>query len=205
MSSTGMMRMVGHWDRASRALMFFAARYGGVINMAVLQEGEFLRAEVVKGILSQAPGGVPFKPHSKATLAIRRAQGFGGTKILVRDNALVGSIAVIKGPSGTTWVGVKRGARTKGGRSVVDVAMRQEKGAPRDGGSYAMTPKQRKWFFAMLRKGGMKPGEGKGVGIGIKIPARPFLEPIFKKFAKPAMVRERMLERIRKLSEPHLG
>jgi hypothetical protein len=201
MSSTGMMRMVGHWDRASRALMFFAARYGGIIRMAVLQEGEHLRAEVVKGILSQGPGGVPFKPHSKATLAIRRAQNFGGTKIMVRSNTLVGSISVIQGPSGTTWVGVKRGAKTKEGRSVVDIAMRQEKGA----GPYPMTPKQRKWFFAMLRKGGMQPGEGKGVGIGIKIPARPFLEPIFKKFAKPEMVRERMLERIRKLSEPHLG
>lgn len=194
------MRKVGAWDQASRALIFLAFQYGGIVRIAVLQEGEFMRGEVVKGILDQAPGGKPFKPHSKATLAIRRAQGFGGTKIMVKSNTLVGNIVVIQAPAGGVWVGVKRGARTPEGKSLVDVALRQEKG----GGPYQMTAKQRKWFFAMLRKGGMPKGDS-AKGIGIKIPARPFLEPTFKRSARPALVRERMLERIRKLSEPHLG
>jgi hypothetical protein len=199
--STTMMRKVGSWDAASRAMVFLSAKYGGVIRQAVLQEGEHMRAEVVKGILSGAPGGVPFKPHSKATLAIRRAQGFGGTKIMMRGGDLVGNVVVIQAPSGGVWVGVKRGARNREGKNLVDIAKRQEKGS----GPHPMSAKQRKWFFAMLRKGGMKPDGSKKGGMGIKIPARPFLEPIFKKHASPALVRERVLERIRKLSLPHLG
>ena len=47
-----------------------------------------------------------------------------------------------------------------------------------------MTDKQRKWLMAMLRRVGVKPQHatgGGGVHI-IKIPARPFIGPVFRAF-----------------------
>jgi hypothetical protein len=59
-----------------------------------------------------------------------------------------------------------------------------------------MTPKMRRFLFAMLRKAGIEPtssGGGKGVVV-IRIPPRPFLRPAFESFSKG--VQKRFLRRI---------
>jgi len=58
-----------------------------------------------------------------------------------------------------------------------------------------MTPKMRRFLFALLRQAGKEPtgGSGRGV-IVVQVPARPFLRPAFDKFREGAS--RRFLERV---------
>ncbi len=180
-------RKTGDWAVARRLLTGAPVKLKAAVGMALKQEAQLLRKEIVQGITKQAPGGKPFKPLSPLTLAARKMKGRGGTKaLMVRGDLRNAIAAIVKGDE--AFVGVPRKARGKGGKAVIDVAQVQEFGA----GPVVipMTPAMRRFLFALLRKAGKKPEGGSGRGVVVvQIPARPFLRPAFKQFEKGAQKR----------------
>lgn len=148
----------------------------------------------MQGLTSQAPGGEPLKPPSPLTIAARQLAGFGGSKALLVRGDLRNSITVfVHGDE--AFVGVSRSTRAKDGGAMVDLAKLHEFGGPPV--IIPITPKMRRFLFALLRQAGKEPtgGSGRGV-IVVQVPARPFLRPAFKKFREGAS--KRFLERVAK-------
>jgi phage gpG-like protein len=182
----------GDWARARRLLTAAPQRLQAAIGTAVRQEAHALRNEIVQGLTSQAPGGETLKPPSPLTIAARELEGFGGTKALIVRGDLRNSITVfVQGDE--AFIGVSRSARSKDGASMVDLAKLHEFGGPPV--IIPMTPKMRRFLFALLRQAGKEPtgGSGRGV-IVVQVPARPFLRPAFDKFREGAS--RRFLERV---------
>jgi phage gpG-like protein len=182
----------GDWARARRLLTAAPQRLQAAIGTAVRQEAHALRNEIVQGLTSQAPGGETLKPPSPLTIAARQLEGFGGSKALIVRGDLRNSITVIV-QGDEAFIGVSRSARSKDGASMVDLAKLHEfGGAPV---IIPMTPKMRRFLFALLRQAGKEPtgGSGRGV-IVVQVPARPFLRPAFDKFREGAG--RRFLERV---------
>jgi phage gpG-like protein len=164
--------------------------------VAFRQEAHALRNEVVQGLTKQAPGGEPIRPLSPLTIAARQLAGFGGTKALIVTAELRNSITVII-EGDEAFIGVTRTARSSDGTSLVDLAQLHEYGGPPV--IIPITPKMRRYLFAMLRRAGKEPSGGGGGGRGVivtQVPARPFLRPAFEKFRQGA--EQRFLERVAK-------
>ena len=189
----------GDWALARRLLASGPARLKGAIATAVRQEAQLLRKQIVEGITSQAPGGQAFAPLAATTIAARKLRGFGGTKALLRRGDLRNSITVIA-EGDEAFVGVSRKARGKGGSPLANIAEMNEFGA----GPFIvpMTPRMRRFLFAMLRKAGITPGSGHGSAgadaVVVRIPPRPFLRPAFEAFKNGAQ--QRFLRRVAQLS-----
>lgn len=182
----------GDWARARRILTAAPERLKAAIGTAVRQEAHALRNEIIQGLTNQAPGGEPLKPPSPLTIAARQLEGFGGTKALIVRGDLRNSIIVfVHGDE--AFIGVSRSARSKDGESMVDIAKLNELGGPPV--IIPITPKMRRFLFALLRQAGKEPtgGSGRGV-IVVQVPARPFLRPAFEKFREGAS--KRFLERV---------
>ena len=182
----------GDWARARRLLTAAPQRLQAAIGTAVRQEAHALRNDIVQGLTSQAPGGEPLKPPSPLTIAARQLEGFGGSKALIVRGDLRNSITVIV-QGDEAFIGVSRSARSKDGASMMDLAKLHEFGGPPV--IIPMTPKMRRFLFALLRQAGKEPtgGSGRGV-IVVQVPARPFLRPAFEKFREGAS--RRFLERV---------
>ena len=182
----------GDWARARQLLAVGPQRLRSAIGVAIRQEAQGLRNEIVQGLTSQAPGGEPIKPPAPLTLAARPLGGFGGTKALLVRGDLRNSITVIV-EGDEAFIGVPRSARSSGGESLVDLAQLHEYGGPPV--IIPITPKMRRFLFALLRQAGKEPtgGSGRGV-IVVQVPARPFLRPAFEKFREGAS--RRFLERV---------
>jgi len=182
----------GDWARARRLLTAAPQRLQAAIGTAVRQEAHALRNDIVQGLTSQAPGGEPLKPPSPLTIAARQLEGFGGSKALIVRGDLRNSITVIV-QGDEAFIGVSRSARSKDGASMVDLAKLHEFGGPPV--IIPITPKMRRFLFALLRQAGKEPtgGNGRGV-IVVQVPARPFLRPAFDKFREGAS--RRFLERV---------
>ena len=182
----------GDWARARRLLTAAPQRLQAAIGTAVRQEAHALRNEIVQGLTSQAPGGETLKPPSPLTIAARQLEGFGGSKALIVRGDLRNSITVIV-QGDEAFIGVSRSARSKDGAAMVDIAKLNEFGGPPV--VIPITPKMRRFLFALLRQAGkeLTGGSGRGV-IVVQVPARPFLRPAFDKFREGAS--RRFLERV---------
>jgi hypothetical protein len=182
----------GDWARARQLLEAGPQRLRSAIGVAIRQEAQGLRNEIVQGLTQQAPGGEPLKPPSPLTLAARQLDGFGGTKSLLVRGDLRNSVAVIV-EGDEAFTGVPRSARSSGGESLVDLAQLHEYGGPPV--IIPITPKMRRFLFALLRQAGKEPTGGSGRGVVVvQVPARPFLRPAFEKFRQGAS--RRFLERV---------
>lgn len=185
----------GDWEEAARIAATMQAKFKKALEQAVLKEAHYLRGQIVKGIASQAPGGSAFAPLSPMTLALRKADGFGGSKALIRTGALRGSISVLRVPGheAKAFVGVLRKAKSKDGKDLVNIGKVHEFGA-----TVRKTERQRRYLMAKLRNAGIRlpprAGEGEGEGDGknvFVIPPRPFIAPVIATYAKPADVKKR--------------
>ena len=182
----------GDWARARQLLAAGPQRLRSAIGVAIRQEAQGLRNEIVQGLTSQAPGGEPIKPPAPLTLAARQLEGFGGTKALLVSGDLRNSITVIV-EGDEAFIGVPRSARSSGGESLVDLAQLHEYGGPPV--VIPITPKMRRFLFALLRQAGKEPTGGSGRGVVVvQVPARPFLRPAFERFREGAS--RRFLERV---------
>jgi len=186
--------LFGDWDKAKEIVEGMQERWKKAAEKAVRAEANFLRGKVVEGLREQAPGGRAFKPLSPLTLAVRAFAGFKGTKALIRRGDLRNAI-VVKEAHEETFVGILRTARGKGGESLVNVGEINEFGAGPI--IVPITPKSRRFYFAALTRAGITPpasagGTGEGLAVAIvRIPPRPFMTPVFEKYATPEQVRER--------------
>ena len=199
-------RKFGDWGKVRDILGNASKQINEAAKKALLQEGHFLRGEMVKGIRDQAPGGKAFKPLSPLTLAARRLNKFRGTKALMVRGDLRNSISV-SFHRGTVFVGVLRTAKSKKGKPLINIAEVQEYGVIF---ALKITPKMRKFLAVLYReayderalalqswfRGGRSMGKSMLV---IRIPARPYVRPTFEKHAKPGDVRKRLEERMAKL------
>lgn len=121
-----------------------------------------------------------------------------GTKALIVQADLRNSITVVR-DGDRVLVGVLRTARNRAGRSLVNIAALQEHGSRPI--VVHLTPKARAFLHAAFRHAGLDgPSSGQlGTGIAvIHIPARPFLAPVFDKYAQPDQISLRFLERVAK-------
>ncbi|MCP3104267.1 hypothetical protein LZ198_35930 [Myxococcus sp. K15C18031901] len=184
----------GDWARARQLLAAGSSRLERATQAALRQEAHALRKEVVQGLTQQAPGGEPLRPPSPLTLAARQLAGFNGTKALLVSGALRNSISVVV-EGDEAFIGVSRTAKSPDGESLVDVAQLQEYGGPPV--VIPMTPKMRRFLFALLRQAGQARTGGSGRGVIVtQTPARPFLRPAFAKFQQGAS--RRFLARVAK-------
>jgi hypothetical protein len=187
---------VGDWDAARRFVATASRRFREAVDKAVLQEAQFFRTKIVEGLREQAPGGQAFAPLAATTLAVRRFRGFKGTKALVVRGDLRNSIVVVK-QAGGVFVGVLRTAKGKSGQPLVNVAAIHEFGSRPI--VLKLTPKACRFLHAAFRSAGLDSpaGDRPSVGIAvIRVPARPFLRPVFDKFGQPEDVSRRFLARI---------
>lgn len=191
-------RKVGAWSKVGKLLASAPQRMREAVDKALMQEAQFFRTKIVEGIREQAPGGKAFAPLAPTTLAIRRFRGFGGGKALVVHGDLRNSITIVKDREGV-FVGVLRSAQGKGSQSLYNVAAVHEFGSRPI--VVKLTPKVRAFLHAAFRRAGLdRPAEGQSTGIAvIKVPARPFLAPVFEKHGADAdAVSKRFLERVAK-------
>lgn len=189
--------LFGDWKKAHAIVGTMQKKFEAAGERAMMQEAHFLRGEIVKGMREGSPGGQAFAPLAESTLAVRAFLGFKGTKPLIHHGDLWNSV-VVKRVNVGVFVGILRTAKTKDGKGLANIAEMMENGA----GPIVVpiTDKSRKFFHAALAKAGLSPkskGGGGGHAIAIiRIPARPFMQPIFDKWGKPADVRQRFYERM---------
>jgi len=189
-------KKIGPWAKVSKLLAAAPRRMQAAFDKALWQEAQFIRTKIVEGIREQAPGGRAFAPLAPTTLAIRQFRGFRGTKALIVQADLRNSITVVR-DGDRVLVGVLRTARNRAGKSLVDIAALQEYGSRPI--VVHLTPKARAFLHAAFRHAGLDgPSSGQaGTGIAvIQIPARPFLSPVFEKYAEPDGISRRFLERV---------
>lgn len=182
---------VGPWDRAAATLKAYATRFDTVVQGAVLKEAARHERDMKLGIRDQKPGGQKFKPLSPITIHLKRS-----SKALIDKGDLIRSIGTRPITSKAVFVGVHRTARNRDGRSLANVAAIQEFGAGIDEvKTREVTEKMEKFFRALFMKG-LWPGPPgslprKGSRVRIRIPARPFVGPVFKKL-KPGRAKRIM-------------
>ena len=189
-----MIARIGDWALARQLLTAGPQRLRAAIGTAIQQEAHKLRGDIVQGLTQQSPGGEPLKPPSPLTIASRQLDGFRGQKALIVRGDLRNAISVVV-DGDEAFIGVPRTARNKDGDALVDVAKVQEFGGPPI--VIPITPKMRKFLFALLRRSGKDRGSEDGSGRGVvvvQVPARPFLRPAFEKFRQGAG--RRFLERV---------
>lgn len=195
-------KLTGQWFTAKRITRSMVGKFKLASDRAVAAEANFLRAKMVEGIRSQAPGGKAFLPLASSTIKARKFRGRGGTKALIQSGLLRNSIRV-KRQGNATFVGILRTAA--GGRA--NIAEMNEEGITI---AARLTLKSLRFLHALQRRfrdrdergrfipkaerGGGKAKSPSGGGIGImiiRIPARPFVRPIAEKFAQPRDVKRR--------------
>lgn len=204
-------KRTGDWAAMAKIARTMSARFKHALEVAVMQEAQFLRGLIVKGIASGAPGGRAFSPLSPLTIALRKVLGGAGSKPLIATGALRGSITVTRVASSEpkAFVGVLRNAKSKGGKSLANIAEIHEFGA-----NIRRTEKMNRFLHAMARRAGLGKESMQGGGVAsksggkagvIRIPARPFIGPVVEKYARPEDVRRRFYARVAKAMDGDLG
>lgn len=179
-------RKVGQWGQAARILNAYSTRFGAVVDRAVHREALRYEKEMKEGIKDQAPGGVRFKPLSAITIARKRS-----SKALIDKADLRNSIGTRKITSKAYFAGVHRTAMSRDGGNLANIGAVHELGAEY---KQTVTAKQARFFRALYFKG-LWPYEGwqtvpkEGDVINIRIPARPFVAPVFEKLSPGAAKR----------------
>jgi hypothetical protein len=198
----------GDWKTALRIVNTMQSRFEQAADQAALEEGHFLRKELVQGMTSGAPGGKQLAALAPTTLAVRAATGFKGTKPLLRRGDLRAAI-VVKKESGVVFVGILKGAKSKAGKPIANIADMMEHGSRPI--VIRLSDKARKFLMMAFRRAGIVGTGGhhdtKGTMIVIvQIPARPVFAPVFEKYlADREAVARRFLGRIAKRLGGDLG
>ncbi len=189
-------RRTGDWDKARALLTDAGRRARRAFQIAVRSEAEQLRRDIVRGLDSQSPGGEAFAPLKALTLISRAAAGLRGRRALIARGALRGAIRVIV-RAGEVFVGIPDQLRGRNGQNLSKIAAIHEFGA----GPFAIrpTPKMRRFLFAALHRSGAASKSSKSSSDTwiIRIPARPFLRPVFDAFRRG--VQQRISSKIQQL------
>lgn len=215
----------GDWKRAAE-ILDMAPQLRSAIHWAVEREAHEARRRIIKGITNQAPGGKAFAPLSALTLILRRAKKFRGSKILLVTASMRNSVTVKNVGTGIVFVGVLRGSPRPGGQDNYNIARLHELGGRI---TMRVNAKMHRWLMWQLRKAGYgafvrdkrstregdtsskRAARGTGGGrayrtIVIKIPARPFIQPVIEEMgADESGISQRLASRISQRMKLTLG
>ena len=214
--------LTGQWKEALKTLTDLSKKSAPIAGQVMMREGLRYQEEMKDRILKQKI--VP-PPLSEFTLKLRKLRGFAGTKALIVNRDLVGSIKAVPISKGGrlldvsistsgqiygVFAGVNRKARAKkAGKAwagkLVNVAWVQEKGA---GPFYiTVTPALRRFWVYLFMNGVVNaPLKRSTTQIGpIRIPARPFVGPVFKAKRRngPARIKKAVTIELDKLAQKH--
>jgi hypothetical protein len=175
-------RCTGDWRKAQALLTRGARELGRSVDRALTQEAHALRTALVEGLDKQAPAGQALPPLAPLTIAARQLRRFRGTKVLIRTAELRNALAVIRRAS-LVFVGIPGTARGRDGHSLSARAEAHEYGAGPT--IVPITPRMRRFLFALYRQAGRESVQTGGSGAGvvvIQIPPRPFMRPVLAAF-----------------------
>lgn len=178
--------LFGDWKRATSTVNTMVGKYHLALRKATLQEGHYLRKQMLDYVKSSGDGAM--KPLAASTLAVRRFKGKNGTKPLIVTGGLRNSITVKALAGGdAVFIGVLASAE-QGRVKIAEIAER--------GITIVMpyTPRAHRFLMMAFRNAGIA-GEDTGASrhaiVVIRIPPRPVIAPVMEKYAKPAMVKAR--------------
>jgi hypothetical protein len=193
----GGVQLVGPWDVLGAFLQKASVheRWISAMDRAIGKEAHHLANEIRNSFNNQGSAGKKWEPPSANTLLLRRAKGTRGrTKALMVHGDLRGSIKAKRAGKTEWFVGVHRSARARRtGKSLANIAAIQEFGA--DNFDIPVTEKMRRFFWYLHNKtrGAWRPGSRRRAPkfmimpiskhktvITLRIPARPFIGPIWK-------------------------
>jgi hypothetical protein len=149
-------------------------------DRAIAQEAHHMQRAIIQTFTQQGAGRVRWAPLSEMTLALRRRRRFAGTKALIDRGDLRRSIKVRKatgrdaggrftsGGGASYFIGVHRTERAADGGPLVNIAVIHEQGA-------------------RIKIFGKSPA---------RIPARPFIAPVWEKEGQKSA--ERIFENFRR-------
>jgi hypothetical protein len=169
-------------ELANRALMFRA------VDDVVAAEAKFAAKEIRRGIRTQAPGGKPFPPLAPSTLVSRQVAGISGSDRLIGSGTLMRSITSKKVGQGKHWAGVPN--KVVAGRNLAQVAEMNERGST----IRQTVTKAMQGFLEATFDG----APALGSTITIRIPASPFIQPVFDAVFTGARVERRIRGRMTK-------
>lgn len=194
--SAGGITLTGPWGPLGAFLQkaSIKERWERAIDRAIGKEAHRIAKLIIDSFNNQGHGGTKWEPPSEQTLKMRRARGKRGrTKALLVNGDLKGSIKVKKAESMSWFVGVHRTAKAKRtGKSLANVGAIHEFGTK----SYSIrvTKKMRAyfWFLHLKTRGAWRAGSGRRppkymimpihpskTVIQMRIPARPFIRPVW--------------------------
>lgn len=177
-----LVKRTGDWDKMATLLTNAANPlvWQRASEKAIIKEVHRLRRIIVEAFNRGGPDGARWQRLSPMTNLVSRAYGKGDRKPLLDTGDLRNSIQVTQ--EGDGWfVGVHRNVKGKSGKKIIDIAELHENGA----GPFRInvTDKMRKYFLWLNKKTGgqIKPLKLSTSFIVVKIPARPFIGPVWEK------------------------
>ncbi len=167
-------QFTGQWPEFRVIINSMTPRIRIAIKAAARKNAKLILREVKKGIRSQAPGDRAFPPLHQVTIMEKmEIRGVGGVKAkqaLIRHRDLINALTYEVEENGSFKVGFPEGATNRYGININMIAAGMEKGF-----TINVTPKLRDYFAANGRP-------LKSSTTHLDIPARPFFEPVYKKF-----------------------
>lgn len=192
------------WEKTLRRYRLAPHLVRRFTDRLLRKEAEFFRSKIIEGIKTGAPAGKKLEKLSPWTIATRKMAGLSGRKPLVERAQMMRAIKAYRLDPNSYMVGVLPGAVNKEGTSLLKIARIQEEGMP---GRVIKISKRMAAFLAILMRHMRKTRRpkrlpGQSGYLFIKIPPRPFIRPVYDKFAKnERMVQARMRDRIEELAE----
>ncbi len=138
----------GDWDKVKKRLENApGTRLSKAIRQATIQNAMLLVREIKRGIIAQAPGGVPFEPLAESTIERK-----GSSKALIDTGFLINAITQRILADGA-FVGLLRGAVNPKGEDMVNIGAIMEYGAtiPMPNGNTIIIP-PRPFFVVTLEE-----------------------------------------------------
>jgi hypothetical protein len=189
--------MFGNWGGTAQMLATFGSptAWKNAKKKATLKEANRLRGLMIKAFNQGGPQGKRWKRLSVFTQLLSRAKGLGDRRPLMSSGDLRNSHSVVEEPDDVVFVGVHRTAKGKGSRgrdkagrftrageggSLANIAAIHEHGA---GPIYIrVTPAMRAFFLWLSKKtkGQTKPLRRNTIAVVVRIPARPWIAPIWE-------------------------
>lgn len=167
-------RLTGQWREAVSGFASYARNLEAAAQRAVGKEAHHFASEIRDGIRTQRSAREarpPWPPLADSTIAAK-----GSSKMLIDTGTMMRAIIAEKVAKWRWLVGVKRGAKTKDGRDLVNVAAVHEFG------------------------GGAR--SSRSGGTVVTVPARQFIAPVVTRLARD--LEARLWERFDKEIARHL-
>jgi phage gpG-like protein len=115
----------GDWAKVERMFSGIGARFKANVEAATKKNGVLLKTLVIQRFEQQGPGWAAHKPAYAKRKAMR-----GREQILIDTGQLMGSISSVYVAYNEGFVGVQKGATSKGGQDMVNLAAVHEMGSP---------------------------------------------------------------------------